>query len=483
MKKYLLLLITILFLTSCSKWLDVQPRSQVSQDELFRSEDGFKEAINGLYTRCAQPDLYGGELLIGFPEAMVQNYTIGLSDPFNYRQTSQYNFKDPDLITRKDNVWKGLYNVIANCNLILGHVDKQQDILTPESYALVKGEALAMRAWCHFDALRLFAPIDAGNKGVPYATDFTSKTAKMYTVGETTDLILKDLLTAKSLLATTDPVVLPGYKIGYSVKDSSTEDQRELFLQNRRHRLNFYAVCGALARVYLYKGDRTNALNNALEVINANKFPWTRQSDFLNPDNTRKDRILYKELIFAFYIPNTSEYLRQRFRSGEQSLYISQPEGRNLYETGGAGGEDFRFKQWFTDQATTSTAYMRIEKYTRDPDNNLHPQMAPAIRLSEMYYIAAECTFDADPARAWDYFNTVRLNRGIGLKINDPSRNVLIQELIKEMRKEYYAEGQLFYMYKRLNYPVTGQNGTTIPAGNNIFVLPVPDDEIAYGNR
>jgi hypothetical protein len=235
--------------------------------------------------------------------------------------------------------------------------------------------------------------------------------------------------------------------------------------------------------VYLYKGDKANALSNALEVINANKFPWTRQADFLNPDDTKKDRVLYKELLFAFYIPNTTEDLRRLFRNADRGLYISVQEGRNLYETGGVGGEDFRYKQWLSEQTTNSNNYLRLEKYARDPDNNLHPQMAPAMRLSEMYYIAAECTFDTDAAKAWDYFNTVRLNRGIGATRNDPSKTVFLQELVKEARKELYGEGQIFFMYKRLNMPITGQNGSTVPASSAIMVLPFPDDEIAYGNR
>src|ERR1043165_2572195 len=98
-------------------------------------------------------------------------------------------------------------------------------------------------------------------------------------------------------------------------------------------------------------------------------------------------------------------------------------------------------------------------KYNRDPDANLHDLMIPCIRLSEMYYIAAECTFETDAAKGWDYFNTVRLNRGIGTKLSDPSKTVFMNELLKEARKEFFGEGQMFYMYKRLNVNIAGQSG------------------------
>jgi hypothetical protein len=489
MQKYLILIITIALLSSCSKWLDVKPLTEVEEDVLFSTEAGFQEAINGLYTRCAQQNLYGRELTVGFPEVLAQNFTTSPEDIIKYRQTMLYNYKDESFLTRKDSAWTGLYNVIANSNLILEHTDKQQNVLTPASLALVKGEALAMRAYCHFDALRLFAAsyaAEPNGKGIPYVTTFSKDVPKMYRTGEALDMMLKDLNEAKALLRTADPILSQGYKVGYSREiDTSTEKDGPLFLQERRHRLNYYAVCGELARVYLYKGDHANALLNAQEVINANKFPWTKQADFLSPDDEKKDRMLYKELLFAVYISNagTSEALRKQLRDGVASLYVSSQEGRNIYETGGVGGEDFRYKQWFLEQSVSSGPYLRLEKYTRDPEKNLHPQLAPAMRLSEMYYIAAECLFDTDPAKAWEYFNTVRLHRGIGTQLSNPSRAVFMQELVKEMRKECFGDGQIFYMYKRLNMPFPGPFGSIVPASSAIFVLPFPDNEIAYGNR
>jgi hypothetical protein len=55
--------------------------------------------------------------------------------------------------------------------------------------------------------------------------------------------------------------------------------------------------------------------------------------------------------------------------------------------------------------------------------------------------------------------------------------------LLKEARKEFFAEGQIFYMYKRLNRNLIGMGGTSIPASNQIFVVPMPNDEIAFGQR
>src|SRR6202000_2696682 len=105
------------------------------------------------------------------------------------------------------------------------------------------------------------------------------------------------------------------------------------------------------------------------------------------------------------------------------------------------------------------------------------PQMAPAIRLSEMYYIAAEASYDQDPATALGYLNTVRSQRGIGTPVTDSTRAQFQADLIREARKEFFGEGQIFYMYKRLNAAIVGSSGIITAPGGKIFVLALPVNE------
>jgi hypothetical protein len=486
MQKYFSILIVTCLLASCNKWLDVKPESQVEQDELFKTEAGFIESLNGVYARCAQGDLYGSELTFGFPDVLAQNYTI-INDDKRYLKTSLFNYKDPDFISRKDNAWKGLYNAIVNCNLILEHLGTGNKVVSPFNFALIKGEALAMRAYLHLDALRLFGPSFASNpaaKAIPYAATFSNKVTTMSTVEEALTKITADLLEARALLKPVDPIVSAAYKVGYS-SDTSTKEEvlPDIFLHNRRHRMNYYAVCGTLARAYLCMNKKAEALANALEVINAKKFPFTSTDDFIAADPTKKDRILYKELLFCWSVRERDNELAARFNNGIISLTIEPNAATAMYETGGAGGEDNRFKQWLKLFNNVSGNYMELQKYLRDENQNRHYLVAPALRLSELYYIAAECTYDTDPVKALTYVDSVRYARGINQPLTAPDKNTFLDELLKEARKEWYGEGQIFYMYKRLNKNIIGQSGTIIPASNTIFVLPLPDDEIEFGNR
>ncbi|SFW84469.1 RagB/SusD family nutrient uptake outer membrane protein [Chitinophaga sancti] len=475
-------LILALTFTSCKKWLDIQPESEISDEVLYSTQEGFQEALIGVYTKCSQEGLYGRELTVGTPEVLAQNYTLSDNDKYYYLKTSKYIYTDADFISRKDNIWQGLYNAIANCNLLLSNVDKKRKLFTGNNYALIKGEALALRAYLHFDLLRLFAPVTTTATGIPYVTKYSKDITPMSTVGAVLDSAIADLSKAKELLSI-DPIIRKSYIVGYPTEKDSTlnteESDPSLFLQNRRHRLNYYAVCGTLARVYLYKNDKANALSNALEVINSNKFPWTNNSDFLAVDDDKKDRILYKELLFGWYVPAmANKYKNEFFLTSTSGIHLSENAGQSIYETGGAGADDLRYKEWFVSSSGSTSNTLNITKYLHNTDNtaadaNLHYMMAPAIRLSEMYYIAAECSNNAA------YLNTVRTHRGIG----SPASGDLITALLKEGRKEWYGEGQIFYMYKRLNHDIANQNGGSIPASDKIFVLPLPNDEILYGGR
>ena len=68
MKKFtkILLIGCLLVTVSCNNWLDVDPKSQVKDKDLFASEMGFKEALSGVYSLMTKEGLYGKELTFGW---------------------------------------------------------------------------------------------------------------------------------------------------------------------------------------------------------------------------------------------------------------------------------------------------------------------------------------------------------------------------------------------------------------------------------
>ena len=487
------LLFSVLLFNSCSKWLDVQPETEIDKSDLFSTEDGFKEALIGIYTRCAKADLYGKELTMGTPEVLAQNYSIANYDPMRYQATKEFKYNDPYFISRKDGLWKGLYHGIVNSNLIIAHIDEQKNLFVGDNFNIIKGEAFALRAYLHFDVLRLFAPSFAQGsfaEAIPYVTKYSNLSSKFGTVTAVLDSIIKDFEYAKTLLIN-DPIIKKDYVVGYPQQTDTLQNTENihtsLFLQNRRHRLNYYAVCASLARVYLYRGDWANALLNAKIVIDSKKFPWTNSTDFLAVEEKNKDRILYKELVFGWYIPNLNNSINTNwFNTGTSGMYLDQTDSKIIYNVAGDGATDMRYMQWFITASNGSSYISEVGKYRRnsltdEEAANLHYLMAPGVKLSELYYIAAECTYASNPALALSYLNEVRLRRGIGQPLSSSSKDEFLNELLKEYRKDLFAEGQLFFAYKRLNKSIQGLQGMVIQPNSNIFILPIPDDEIIYG--
>ena len=59
-------ILALICLTACDRWFDVNPQTEVKQKELFSTDQGFYNALMGVYLNLSDPELYGGELQFGF---------------------------------------------------------------------------------------------------------------------------------------------------------------------------------------------------------------------------------------------------------------------------------------------------------------------------------------------------------------------------------------------------------------------------------
>ena len=99
--------------------------------------------------------------------------------------------------------------------------------------------------------------------------------------------------------------------------------------------------------------------------------------------------------------------------------------------------------------------------------------MIPMLRLGEMFLIAAECQGN-NLTSGISYVNMLRTHRGVN------SLQTLTPDLLKyEYIRELYGEGQLFYLYKRLNSDIitSSSSSKNTKASDAVFVVPLPDSE------
>ena len=102
-----------------------------------------------------------------------------------------------------------------------------------------------------------------------------------------------------------------------------------------------------------------------------------------------------------------------------------------------------------------------------------------------MYYIAAEASLETNPAEAYRLLNEVRASRNIPTTLPQTVENnadELMNQIVYECQKDFWGEGKLFYLYKRLFMNIR-TNNENIPATRELFELPIPDDEIEFGDN
>jgi hypothetical protein len=437
----------IVSLTGCKKWLDTDPPLQVDENTVLSNEQGFKEALNGVYLQMGGKSVYGRDMTFGLMSVLGRSYDTTISPAIAnlYYQGARYNFQDPEVKATFKTIWESSYTGIANLNNILDNAESRQNVFSGNNYNTTKGEALALRAFLHFDLLRMFAPSPAAAglnaSAIPYVSRISPYAVPVSTTGVVLDLCIADLKTAESLLGQTDMTT---------------------------SRLTYWGVKGLLARIYLYKGDLTNAQTYALSVINSNKFPLITA--------VNSDWMITKEHLFSLYSSfNISlEYYKSVLNTNPPLGFTTQNQTA-LYVTGGGATSDFR--RAFVDPATGVALGNTISPRKCYATNTNLANVLPMIRVTEMYYIAAECATAAlDSLKATDLLDSVRVHRGLPkytlAALKTDSLNV---EIRKEYQKEFLSEGQMFYFYKRKNLPFSSLPFTKVPVvadASYVFIKP-----------
>ena len=385
-----------------------------------------------------------------------------------YSYLLNYNYEQVVSKALIDAVWNKMYEGIANVNTLIQYSDLKREVLG-DYYGVVRGEALALRAYMHFDLLRLFAPYDFSAEAkvaIPYVLEAKPAIAPQLTPTKFVEYALKDVETALELLKS-DPIL--------TGEDVSGVDNG--YLANRNFHLNYYAVLGLKARICLYAKDVTAAYGAANEVILAQQqkglFPWVKTADITTTEANLRDRTFSSEHLFAFNTTKLEEYIKGYFREASLplmerlmpgELYEADDYRTALYETY-SGFANVLTKFWQMDKA-----YVQGQGYVTPKRNRM-----PAIRIAEMYYIAAEALKESNIGEALEMLNTLRVHRGL-MKLENLDKDQLQEELGREYYREFIGEGQVFFYHKRMNTSI-------IATANAVYVLPMPDDEIDLGQR
>lgn len=462
------LILILLTLNSCSDFLEQEPGSQTSIDQLLSNKTGMLTALNGNYSSleavvrgerfAVYADLQGGN--IKFTPTATGSNTGQISIPVNIENI--YAFQDDAISSDFSSFYDGCYSVINQSNLILEFVDGLQDATTTE-ISQIKAEATAIRAYSHFLLSLVYAQNyafsnDASHLGVIYnkstlveGITFPSRESLFNTY----NFIIEDLEFALSQFS--DNPAMPGPDYSYF------------------NRTNTKAL---LARVYLFKNDWQNALNMANEVISTSGVALTTQENYIDEWTATSTPV--SEILLEFSVPrddggSVGGSLSQYYgfvSNNNYGRYVASNDLLELYESSDIRGQLFLVQPLPTiiNEDLQSVNYFFTGKFQNNPGY-------PALRLSEMYIIAAEASFElGQPENAIDFLNEIKLRANTSLLDNASN---LDDEILLEKRKEFAFEGLYFFDIARQQKDVTRNDGCISTVCNlnypsPKFVLPIP---------
>ncbi len=479
MKTRLYIFIACLFaFTSCSNWLDVSLDNKVDDNKLFDSADGFKEALAGVYSKMSKQNQYGQYLTMEYPDVLARYYSASTS---SYQYWNEYNYVYSSTKSVISGIWNNLYADIAQLNCILMWEEKNGSVMDERTRHQIRGEALALRAFLHFDLYRMFSPdVKRSPKadGIPYNKEYGISLPPMYSAEEVIQLVINDLKEAEECLAN-DPIneVVP-YVIASTwdgVAEGSQDSKGVSAYRDEADqyvaRVNLYGVKAMLARAYQARGEYSKAVEKAKEIIYSGKF---RLLEFQSIDQDEKsvDLLFSDEHIFSLRNSQLYTYSANLHRdnvSGGVTTQTKLPmrDVASMYES---NNDDARYAKWFN--------LGRLIKFMPDTTSSF-PQKMPLIKLSEMYLLVAECSVMSEPDTALYYINTLRDHR---IRNNVHWNTIGKDFIFEEMQREYVGEGQLWYAYKRNHRAIPTESGE-MEASDEIFVFPFPDAEIEDGHR
>lgn len=451
-------LIISLFVTSCSKVIDVKETDFIGGDIALLTVNNNEQGIIGGYSAM------NVEMGILLNSTLSDEVKVG--EFYNAATTHEWQYGSTDIGLRDNfTAFPVQYLIIDRVNRVLEALPKAKAAnATEEALKLkLKGEALFLRAFAHFELYRYYSNTSVGTELALAYMETTSLTPKArITVTPYFAKLNADLATAKTLVpqVTTDI-----------------------------YRANKNAIAGLQARVALYTKDYANAITFSTEYINA--LPLASAATFNN---------IWKDLSnteVAFKLSRTSATgtkIGSLFRGTSANAtnigtitWLPSDQLWNSYDQ----IQDVRFNAYFKNEPLLKNPRPSkiIAKYAGagygTPTENVAD--AKVFRTGEMYLIRAESKAETnDIVGATADLNDLRKARITGyVNASFLTKDLLINAIMTERFKELPFEGHRFWDAKRRNIAINRlpsdartTASATLPAGNFRFILPIPNSEI-----
>lgn len=491
--RILFYLFTLLPFYSCSDWLDVRGENIQKEDDQFDSYKGFRDALTGCYMEMASKDIYGERLTMTNIEDLASLWYMSSSyetqKPVSY-YLHHHKYTEDDSRDAVKTIYAQLFKTISSANVILKHIDEDgENITDTQARQMIEGEAYAIRAYCQLDVLRLFGQLPQGatrQVSLPYSeTTSIDEMPPYYSFTEYVAKLRNDIENAETLLKASDPI----FESTFTQLNNPGDDVQDDYKYYRQARLNYWAVRALHARMEMYLGNTTEAHNIATEIINAKGADGNSLITLSGTtDLAAGYNALPSECLFYLSKYDLLDYTTSDLIGGSTSqartynYFVSNDMLTQLYASipGATASHNRYLSQWNRSTRNPSNAICpATKKYWYDESEansrylSVKYQIIPMLRLSEMYLIAMETSNDLEEIHS--LYDTYMSSCAFTLYTPFESIQEAKAEMENEYRREFFAEGQMFYTYKRLAATSMLFNSDEISEEDYIVPLPLTE--------
>ncbi len=451
--------LTAVAFTACADdFMDVAPTESVSDVTIQSSVNNIYLAVNGLQKEMVSQET-GYQALGGLPGFMFSRdwqaddivchaggnwWSRFATWQYIQNGSSGYNYS----------YYSVPYQWILNANKILESLEAiDRNSLTgseQELYDQCKGEALAFRAFAHYDLVQMYAKRYAPGQtnsqdGVIYRKSSSIEELGRSSVEDTYKNIEADFAEAATLLK------------GIEVNDVNHFSEK--------------VVLGFQARVALTKGEYAKAAEYAEKAIDLAEGEGRKLMDASNlycgfaDINSDTKEVLWGAMTpddQTVYFYSFMAYMSWNFNSSAIRSYVNCINAK-LYDT--MSETDLRLEWWDPTGTKKGPASnynsfpYQNRKFTARSSSNGVCHVA-FMRLAEMYLIAAEGYARANqPEKAKDKLYDFQITRDPSYSRSNNSGEALITEIMNTRRVELWGEGQRMFDLKRLNAEVDREDG------------------------
>ena len=333
MKTFYIYILFIVFITSCSKWVEVErPENMMGEEDIFKNLNNSTSYITSLYVKQIDFAIPGIIILGGCS-----------SDEFdsNLPDYKQFLTNEIDPENRFYYLpWGNLYPIIARANIAINALENNKTLVEKDRERLI-GETYFIRAYCFFHLLQFYGQIPLTLSPDPKENMFLAQN----TTDEVWSQIISDLKKSQNFL-----------------KENQT-------ITNTR--ANYYTSTALLARCYLYNEKWNEALTESSKVINSKIYNLADLNTLFSTNN--------KEIIFQLQTEQYYNTLPFLFSSYDPSYPPNITMSKYFHDL--LLTNDARMKTYTTTSQNSGTT---INKHGFESNQII------LFRLAELYLIRAE---------------------------------------------------------------------------------------------